>query len=187
MGTVRDLSQTGMKVASETRLPYRKGDSVELTLRAGNRQIRLQGEVAWKKRCSLKVCEYGIRFVNLSSAMSKAVGAAAKFGMIPGGATAGERQTRKKPAQNTRASADGLPPEVVAHVPDYYHALGVDTEANLEDIHDAFRKHARASHPDVNPDADAQRKFMEIAAAYQVLKDARRRKSYDALRQRALV
>jgi DnaJ-class molecular chaperone len=64
---------------------------------------------------------------------------------------------------------------------DPYEILGVERRATDAEIKKAYRRLARKHHPDVNPgDASAQRKFQEIAAAYELLKDPKRRQRYDA-------
>ncbi|MGE5344659.1 MAG: DnaJ C-terminal domain-containing protein [Acidithiobacillales bacterium] len=61
-----------------------------------------------------------------------------------------------------------------------YEVLGVDRRATDAEIKKAYRRLARKHHPDVNPgDPAAQKKFQEIAAAYEVLKDAKRRQHFD--------
>ena len=63
---------------------------------------------------------------------------------------------------------------------DLYKALGVDKKASAEDIKKAYRKLARQYHPDRNPgDKQAEERFKEISAAYDVLGDADKRKEYD--------
>lgn len=58
--------------------------------------------------------------------------------------------------------------------------LGVPRTASDADIKKAYRRLARKHHPDVNPgDSAAQKKFQEIAGAYEVLKDPERRSRYD--------
>ena len=67
---------------------------------------------------------------------------------------------------------------------DYYKVLGVSESASAKDITKAYRKLARAHHPDANQDdAKAEERFKEIAAAYDVLGDEARRKEYDEVRR----
>src|SRR6476659_3545811 len=63
---------------------------------------------------------------------------------------------------------------------DLYKVLGVDRKASPEEIKKAYRKLARQYHPDKNPgDKDAETRFKEISAAYDVLGDPDKRKQYD--------
>lgn len=64
---------------------------------------------------------------------------------------------------------------------DYYEILGVDRNASTEEIKKAFRRAALKYHPDRNPDnkAEAEKKFKEIAEAYEVLSDPEKRAQYD--------
>jgi curved DNA-binding protein CbpA len=53
-----------------------------------------------------------------------------------------------------------------------YKTLGVSKKATDEEIKKAYRKLARQYHPDRNPDdAQAEERFKEISAAYDVLGD----------------
>ena len=61
-----------------------------------------------------------------------------------------------------------------------YKTLGVAKKASDEEIKKAYRKLARQYHPDRNQgDAEAEEKFKEISAAYDVLGDPEKRKQYD--------
>jgi len=63
---------------------------------------------------------------------------------------------------------------------DYYADLGVARTASADEIAAAFRKLAARYHPDRNPgDKSAEKKFTQIAEAYNVLKDPKSRAVYD--------
>ncbi|HYZ53589.1 MAG TPA: J domain-containing protein [Streptosporangiaceae bacterium] len=63
---------------------------------------------------------------------------------------------------------------------DYYQVLGVPRNASQEEIQQAYRKLARAYHPDLNKDPDAEERFKDISEAYAVLSDPEERRRYDA-------
>ncbi|HEX9147581.1 MAG TPA: DnaJ domain-containing protein, partial [Thermoanaerobaculia bacterium] len=63
---------------------------------------------------------------------------------------------------------------------DYYEVLGVAKGATEADVKKAYRRLARKLHPDVNPgDKTSQKRFQEVQEAYDVLKDAEKRRAYD--------
>jgi len=63
---------------------------------------------------------------------------------------------------------------------DYYSLLGVARNATEDEIKKAFRKLAMKYHPDKNQgNAESEKKFKEINAAYDVLKDEQKRAAYD--------
>jgi len=60
-----------------------------------------------------------------------------------------------------------------------YETLGVSENASADEIKKAYRKLARKYHPDINKEAEAQEKFKEINAAYEVLSDPEKKAQYD--------
>ncbi|MEX0428173.1 molecular chaperone DnaJ [Nocardioides sp. DS6] len=66
---------------------------------------------------------------------------------------------------------------------DFYAELGVKKDATADEIKKAYRKLARANHPDSNPDDTAKHeKFKRVAEAYDVVGDSEKRKKYDEVR-----
>ncbi|WP_315192286.1 DnaJ domain-containing protein [Capnocytophaga sputigena] len=65
-------------------------------------------------------------------------------------------------------------------VKDYYQVLGLTPEAPTEEIRTAYRKLAKANHPDKHKgDPIYVEKFKDLQEAYDVLSDSYKRKEYD--------
>jgi excisionase family DNA binding protein len=63
---------------------------------------------------------------------------------------------------------------------DHYATLGLSPRATQREIRAAYRRLARATHPDGNADDPGlERRFKRIARAYEVLGDPKRRAAYD--------
>ena len=63
---------------------------------------------------------------------------------------------------------------------DFYEILGVQKNASDDEIKKSYRKLAMKYHPDRNKDdKESERKFKEVSAAYEVLKDSEKRSAYD--------
>ncbi|HEY6604577.1 MAG TPA: J domain-containing protein [Xanthobacteraceae bacterium] len=63
---------------------------------------------------------------------------------------------------------------------DPYAILGVKREATQDEIRKAYRQLAKKLHPDLNPgDKQAEEKFKQISAAYDLLGDAEKRARFD--------
>lgn len=64
----------------------------------------------------------------------------------------------------------------------YYQILGVSRDASDEEIKKAYRKLVFEHHPDRNPhNTDSEARIREINAAYEIVGDPEKRKSYDRL------
>lgn len=63
---------------------------------------------------------------------------------------------------------------------DFYNILGVSRGATVNQIKKAYRKLAKELHPDKNTqDPEATQKFQDLGAAYEVLSDTEKRRTYD--------
>ncbi|KAF1936963.1 DnaJ-domain-containing protein [Clathrospora elynae] len=98
------------------------------------------------------------------------------------------RQNRAQPVddfvnkEESEVEENDIDEEDGPPVIDPYEVLGLDTEATTDEVKKAYRKLALKCHPDkaALDDKDAANKaFQEIAFAYAVLSDDRRRKRYD--------
>ena len=63
---------------------------------------------------------------------------------------------------------------------DPYQILGVTREATQDDIRKAYRRLAKMHHPDLHPgNKDAETRFKEIASAYDIIGDDKKRARFD--------
>ena len=63
---------------------------------------------------------------------------------------------------------------------DFYEILGVQKNASDDEIKKSYRKLAMKYHPDRNKDdKESERRFKEVSAAYEILKDSEKRSAYD--------
>lgn len=80
------------------------------------------------------------------------------------------------PRRRRRQLGRGL---VVRAERDFYQILGVARDSDKKTIKSAYRQLARKFHPDVNKESDAEQRFKDISAAYEVLSDDEKRGIYD--------
>jgi hypothetical protein len=62
---------------------------------------------------------------------------------------------------------------------DLYKRLGVSPKATQKEIRSAYRRRARAYHPDVSKSPETAAQFAKITEAYKILSDTERRARYD--------
>src|SRR3989338_11049985 len=67
----------------------------------------------------------------------------------------------------------------MAEEKDFYKILGVSKSASADEIKKAYRKLALQYHPDRNKTKEADKKFKEVTAAYEVLSDSGKKQAYD--------
>uniref|UniRef100_A0A8C6UNA5 DnaJ (Hsp40) homolog, subfamily C, member 1 n=1 Tax=Neogobius melanostomus TaxID=47308 RepID=A0A8C6UNA5_9GOBI len=68
----------------------------------------------------------------------------------------------------------------------FYQLLSVPQDAPAADIKKAYRRLSLVLHPDKNKEADAEERFRQLVAVYEVLKDEERRKTYDDVLEHGL-
>lgn len=86
--------------------------------------------------------------------------------------------TRRETERGEQVTSEGE--GRVAAEADYYVVLGIARHATPDDVRAAYRRAARASHPDLNPgDQTALDRFKRVQLAYDVLIDPARRAEYD--------
>lgn len=163
LGEVADLSEGGMRVVTQGRPPVRTGQIHSLRISAGDDEINVAGRFVRMRRVSLKRFETGVEFINLPEAKADQIRRLA----INGG----------RPEEQDSGVAGRI--HATVELPDYYAALEVSPDASDQEIQAAHRRLVRMYHPDVSDIENCEWKFREIQEAWEILKDAQRRRAYD--------
>jgi len=84
--------------------------------------------------------------------------------------------------RTTPPDREGVSTAHVLSAATHYDVLGLPANASIDVIKSAYKRLAKATHPDVNPsDALAHAKFIRVQEAYEILCDAAKRAQYDRL------
>lgn len=193
MGEVVDVSVHGFRLADSSKPKLKVGETHTVTLRAGGQQVRVAARVQWLRRASLWPAryEFGFLIVDSRPGVGEAVQQLGQFGCIGQSTVAGEPkndapQQKAKPNQEAGTEPAGTakrPADFVSvELEDLYALLGVEPDATDDAIRDAYRKRAKACHPDTAQDGGSTQQFELLTSAYSILRDPRRRKWYDEMR-----
>lgn len=168
LGTVVDISTTGMQLRCESKPPLKVGQIFKAKLTSESQRLNVSGQVIWIKRRGLKAYSVGVQFVALTKSTAAVLESFGRFGFVDLDAVVARKVEQTK--QTVRATVE---------LPDYYKVLGIPRGASADQVQQAFRSLARQYHPDVADVPGANRKFIEISQAYAVLSDAHQRRVYD--------
>ncbi|MEM9414149.1 MAG: DnaJ domain-containing protein [Planctomycetota bacterium] len=174
LGTVIDMSATGMRLACDKKPPVVVGNVYTTKISFDDGAMPLQVQVRWLRRKGLKRYELGLHFVALKSGADRVLEAVAMFGMASAArpskqAAAPRGKGKRKGAGRASVSTD---------LPDYYKVMGLKPDATPAQIKSSYRKLAVALHPDRSDAPDAIEKFDRLHEAYEVLSDPKRRSAY---------
>lgn len=174
LGTILDLSATGMRLRPIPTLKFSKGQSLTVELHAPTDALVVEGEVVRLKRNGWfsGLAEVGIRFESADTPTRQQIENLVKFGV--------SRTAVIDPSVMAAVASENRRQLVAAlRLPDHYQTLGISRRASAAEIQNAFRTLARKYHPDMNTDEDAERKFCAINLANRVLSDPEQRAEYD--------
>jgi len=178
LGTVLDLSGSGMRVRRESKPPLNVGDPMAMTIGSESQSVKVSGKVAWIKRVSWRSFEVGVQFVDVRPGISAALVQLAQYGFISANSSPAENNAAPKVSPSPKADKKV---KAAMEVEDLYAVLGVAANASDEQIRHAYRSLALRYHPDVSAEPAAAEKFALIAKSYSVLKDSDLRKRYDQM------
>ncbi len=182
IGDVLDLSGSGMRVKTGNRCQFKTGQVLPMKLATPSGSVKVQAKIVWKKRKNLfGAAELGINFIGITPGQAVALATIARFGFV---SPDNVRQIQGQPKARPQAAsaADAKPKDEQPKVGEspskvqatlvlqpYFETLGLDTDAQPQDIKSAYRKLARQYHPDLAPGEENARKFLELREAYDLI------------------
>lgn len=193
LGTVKDLSRVGARIAGSGRAPLKVGESLTLCLRASDGAVlQLPARVVWIRKPKFRQWEIGLEFVGVDRRKQASIENLARFGTLtpPPARSSGESSVVEAGVAGNHDGSGSDGPRGAGEIQaryrerNHYRTMQVQPDADEETIRLAFRMLAKRLHPDRNPAPDAHRRFELLKQAYDVLRDPERRRRYDeALRQ----
>lgn len=162
LGRVADITGSGMRlIVAPADLPE-IGDIQSYAFSDSNDELTISGLVKWVRKPTLftRRGEVGVEFVKLNPDTREAILRLAVQGDL-----------------NLAKDQD-----IKVSYPDLYKLLGSSRYASKDELQTAYRKQAKAWHPDVNDNPKASQVFEEIQQAYAVLSTKESRAQYDLRR-----
>lgn len=200
LGTVLDLSESGLRMRVDGKCPVKVGDILALQVRDCAHQTTVRGCVVWVKPANNgSTC--GIAFIDIRPGTKEVLEQIAGVGE----ALANDKKA-KDAAEAAKVASGGknaVPPHdpdpistaqsdpkksgvrASIEIEDLYGLFALPCTATVDEINQAFRSMARNLHPDKNPLPDAAERFSQISKAYKILRDPELRARYDEMRSRA--
>jgi hypothetical protein len=170
LGLVADLSATGMRVRADAKPSYRRGDLLDVAVSNGEHRICVKARVVWIRKGAEGRYWVGVAFADPRPGIGQVMARLARFGYLE----EPRPQSTAGPPHRQRSSTD-------SQVEDLYEILGVGRSASPDEIHNAYRRIAQISHPDVCSHPDAEERMSRVNKAYAVLRNPETRKKYDAM------
>jgi len=198
LGTVLDLSESGLRMQVDGKCPVKVGDILALHLRDCAHQTTVRGCVVWVKPGNNANSTCGIAFIDVRPGTKDVIEQIAGVGE----ALANDKKAKEAaeaakvasggknavpPPEPNRPEDEAKKPGVRAsiEIEDLYELFALPNTATADEINQAFRAMARNLHPDKNPLPDAAERFSQISKAYKILRDPELRARYDEMRNRA--
>lgn len=197
LGTVLDISESGLRMQVDGRCPVRVGDILALNVRDCANQATVRGCVVWVKPANNGGSTCGIAFIDVRPGTKEVIERIAGVGE----ALANDKKA-KDAAEAAKVATGGKnavpPPEpspteppkspgarASIEIEDLYELFSLAPTASAHEINLAYRAMARNLHPDKNPLPDAAERFSQVSKAYKILRDPELRARYDEMRNRA--
>ena len=168
LGSIADLSGTGMRVMIAGRCVFKVGQTLPIRLRTPQGSLAVAARIVWKKKVGLfRDYELGFHFDGLEPNQVVALAAIARFGFVAGNSLHARNES---PSKEEPAIGDPSAVEAGLVLSEYYQRLGLANDATPSDIKAAYRRLARQYHPDIAPGPENQRRFVELREAYDLLR-----------------